>query len=289
MRILTYVRSSESSRLRLGVEVLGGIVDAQDVARDTGDDSPWTPNWFLAGGLELLPRLRSLIHGRSARPSSEIQTLGPCVPEPGKIICIGLNYRRHALEAGLPVPDTPVVFSKFSNTVASPTSVVSLPSVAVEYDYEVELAVVIGATATDVPEPDALRHVLGYATANDMSARDLQRRTSQWLLGKSLDGFLPLGPYLVTKDAVPDPGSLRLRTWCNGALRQDSSTGDLIFGVPFLVSYLSRYMTLSPGDIILTGTPEGVIAGETDPRWLRSGDVVRVEVDGLGSIETTFA
>jgi 2-keto-4-pentenoate hydratase/2-oxohepta-3-ene-1,7-dioic acid hydratase in catechol pathway len=217
---------------------------------------------------------------------TELQ-LAPCVYQPGKIVAVGLNYRRHAHETGATIPATPILFSKFSNTLAASCQPVALPRVATQYDYEVELGVVIGRRASAVPVEQALEYVLGYCSANDLSARDLQMRTSQWLLGKTLDGFCPIGPYLVTRDEVPDPQQLELHTWVNGELRQNSSTADMIFSVAEIVSYASQYMTLDPGDVIITGTPEGVILGMPEPRvWLKPGDEVTVEVQGLGRLVT---
>ena len=215
-------------------------------------------------------------------------TYGPCVAEPGKIICVGLNYRRHAAESGMAIPSSPVLFSKFSNSIAAAGEPVVLPANAVEYDYEAELGVVIGKRAKNVSEQDALNFILGYCNVNDLSARDLQTRTSQWLLGKTLDQFMPIGPYLVTADEVRDPQALGIRCWVNGALRQNSSTADMVFSVPQLVSYISQYMTLEPGDVISTGTPEGVVLGMKEKQWLRPGDEVTIEVAGLGRLTNTM-
>ena len=215
-------------------------------------------------------------------------TYGPCVANLGKIICIGLNYRRHVEESGMAIPTLPVLFSKFSNTIAAPDEQIVLPANAVEYDYEAELGVVIGKRAKNVGEQDALNHVLGYCNTNDLSARDLQMRTSQWLLGKTLDQFSPIGPYLVTADEVGDPQTLDIRCWVNGDLRQNSSTADMIFSVAQLVSYISQYMTLEPGDVISTGTPEGVVLGMKEKQWLKPGDEVTVEIAGLGRLTNTM-
>ena len=210
--------------------------------------------------------------------------LGPCVPRPGKIVCIGLNYRRHAAEAGMAVPREPILFSKFGNTLAADGEEVPLPPVATQYDYEAELGVVIGRRAAGVGEAEALDHVWGYCNCNDLSARDLQFRSSQWLLGKTLDHFLPAGPHLVSAGEAGDPQDMPVRCSLNGELRQDSSTADMVFGVAELVSYISRHFTLEPGDLIATGTPEGVIQGRADKRWLRAGDEVVVEVGALGKL-----
>jgi 2-keto-4-pentenoate hydratase/2-oxohepta-3-ene-1,7-dioic acid hydratase in catechol pathway len=187
------------------------------------------------------------------------------------------------------IPTIPVLFSKFPNTIAAPGEQVVLPATAVEYDYEAELGVVIGRRAKHVREQEALDYVLGYCNINDLSARDLQMRTSQWLLGKTLDQFMPIGPYLVTADTVGDPQALDIRCWVNSALRQSSTTADMIFSVAELVSYISQYMTLEPGDVIATGTPEGVILGMAEKQWLKSRDEVVVEIAGLGRLTTTFA
>jgi 2-keto-4-pentenoate hydratase/2-oxohepta-3-ene-1,7-dioic acid hydratase in catechol pathway len=215
-------------------------------------------------------------------------TYGPCLDTPQKIICVGLNYKRHAQESGLETPATPVLFSKFNNSLAGYQEEIPLPTSAVQYDYEVELGVVIGKQARYVSEAEALDYVFGYCTVNDLSVRDLQFRTSQWLLGKTLDKFMPVGPYLVTADEVKDPQNLELTCWVNGQKRQHSNTSDMIFSVAQIISYISQYMTLCPGDLISTGTPEGVILGMTEKKWLKSGDVVTVEVSGLGRMTNLF-
>lgn len=214
--------------------------------------------------------------------------LAPCVPNPEKIVCVGLNYRRHAAEAGMAVPKTPVLFSKYSNALAAHGDTVTLPKVTKQADYEAELVVVMGRRAKNVSEADALDYIFGYCNGNDLSARDLQFLTGQWLLGKTLDGFLPLGPYLVTADEIGDPNRLQIRTWLNGELRQDSSTADMVFSVRDVVSYVSHHLTLEPGDVISTGTPEGVIFGDESPVWLKGGDELVVEVEKLGRLHNTL-
>ncbi|MDX1544646.1 MAG: fumarylacetoacetate hydrolase family protein [Christiangramia sp.] len=209
--------------------------------------------------------------------------IGPCVKNPSKIICVGLNYQRHAMESNMEPPKLPVLFNKFNNTLVEYQGNVSLGKEGEEFDYEVELGVVIGKTCKDVSVEEALDYVLGYCTANDLSCRDLQFKTPQWLLGKSLDKFLPLGKYLVTKDEIEDCQKLKLSCYLNGELRQNSNTADMIFSVAEIISFISRHMTLEPGDLILTGTPEGVIMGMDEKNWLKPGDVVRVEIEKLGS------
>lgn len=210
-------------------------------------------------------------------------TFCPCSPKPSKIICIGLNYRKHAAESGMTVPTVPVVFTKYNNTLINYGNDVPLGKVGEQFDYEVELGVIIGEKCKDVPKSAALDYVFGYCVANDMSCRDLQFRTSQWLMGKSLDYFLPLGKYLVTSDEVEDVQQLKLTCTLNGEQRQNSTTADMIFTVAEIIEDLSKHMTLEPGDLILTGTPEGVIMGMAEKKWLKQGDIVTVEIDKLGS------
>ncbi len=206
-----------------------------------------------------------------------------CTPNPSKIICIGLNYRKHAVESNMAIPTIPVVFTKYSNTLIPYGANISLGPVGEQFDYEVELGVVIGEKCKNVTKQNALKYVLGYCTANDMSCRDLQFRSSQWLMGKSLDTFLPLGKYVVTGDEVGDPQNLQLKCIYNGEERQNSNTSDMIFTIAEIIEDLSKHMTLEPGDLILTGTPAGVIFGLPVKNWMKPGDVVTVEIEKLGS------
>ena len=276
----------------LGLKTDKGVINLTALSSKSGQ--PLTPVEFYRKGLSALEEVKSLAGKASdsdylAPEAAEILQIGPIDPAPGKIICIGLNYRQHAIETNAPIPTYPVVFSKFNNTIAAPNQPVLLPTVAREYDYEVELGVVIGRKAHYVSQEDALDYVLGYCTANDLSVRDMQMRTSQWLLGKTFDGFSPAGPYLVTSDEIPDPQNLWLRCWVNGEKRQDSNTKDMIFPVAEIVSYLSQYMTLEPGDLILTGTPQGVILGMAEKNWLKPGDEVTVEIEHLGRLTNRMA
>ncbi|AWB43868.1 FAA hydrolase family protein [Paenibacillus sp. CAA11] len=220
----------------------------------------------------------------------QLLKLGPCVPAPSKIICVGLNYRKHAEESGMQLPKEPILFSKYTNALSGHRQEIELPAISNEVDYEAELGVVIGRRVRKVGKEEALDAVYGYCCANDLSARDLQFRSSQWLLGKSSDGFAPIGPYLVTADEIKDPQSLRIRAYVNGELRQDSNTRDMIFDCAEIISYISSVMTLEPGDLILTGTPEGVIMGQPEAQrsWLKPGDEVTVEIEGLGRLTNTF-
>jgi 2-keto-4-pentenoate hydratase/2-oxohepta-3-ene-1,7-dioic acid hydratase in catechol pathway len=293
MILLTY-RAQTPGGLRLAVKTEYGVIDVEAARHALGLESgtvPDTPEVLFRQGLDTLPALVDFVT-RLLPPAGEPAwlldeaslTLGPCVPHPGKIICVGLNYRRHIAEAGADVPDVPVLFSKFANALAASGEPVPLPAHVVQYDYEAELAAVIGRCARYIPESEALDYVFGYCNANDISARELQGRTSQWLLGKTLDRFFPIGPYLVTADEVADPQQLPIRCWLNGELRQDSSTADMLFSVARIISYASHYMTLNPGDVISTGTPEGVVLGMANKVWMKPGDEVSVEVGNLGRL-----
>jgi 2-keto-4-pentenoate hydratase/2-oxohepta-3-ene-1,7-dioic acid hydratase in catechol pathway len=292
MRLLTF---QTPTGLRLGVKTADGIIDvvalSEQLKSTSSVDIPGSIEAFCADVSSSLPALEQLVASASLLSNTGSWLLaekdlqyGPCVPVTGKIICIGLNYRRHAAESGQPVPTSVITFPKYANSLAASGEAIPLQDNAELYDYEAELALVIGRTAKFVREEEALNYVLGYCNANDLSARDLQSRTSQWMLGKILDKFLPIGPYLVTADEVSDPQNLAIRCTLNGEVRQNSNTSDMIFSVAHIISYLSQYMTLAPGDIISTGTPEGVIMGMKERKWLKPGDHVVVEVEGLGQL-----
>jgi 2-keto-4-pentenoate hydratase/2-oxohepta-3-ene-1,7-dioic acid hydratase in catechol pathway len=220
-------------------------------------------------------------------------TYAPLVTRPKKIICVGFNYRAHAAETGTEVPKAPPLFSKFANALNHHEGVVELPTkVDREFDYETELVVVFGKKCKNVSEEDALSVVAGYCVGNDVSARGLQNITSQFMAGKMSDGFAPLGPWLVTRDLVPDPNNLRLQTRLNGEIRQDSNTSEMIFDCKKIISYITSIMTIEPGDILFTGTPPGVIWGQKVPReerrWLKSGDRVVSSIEGLGELAVDF-
>lgn len=212
------------------------------------------------------------------------------VVEPSTIICVGLNYRKHAEETNAPIPESPILFNKFKNTITANNASVPLPKMSEQVDYEVELGIVIGKECKDVSVDEALNYVAGYTAVNDFSARDLQMKTPQWMLGKISDGFCPVGPNLVTKTTIPNPNDLNLKTTLNGEVRQNSNTSDMIFSCAEIVSYMSEYMTLSPGDLILTGTPEGVILGDPEDErvWLKAGDQLIVEIEGIGELRNTM-
>ncbi|ACP22549.1 putative 2-keto-4-pentenoate hydratase/2-oxohepta-3-ene-1,7-dioic acid hydratase (plasmid) [Sinorhizobium fredii NGR234] len=214
--------------------------------------------------------------------------LGACVGGSGKFICIGLNYADHAAESGLDVPPEPVVFMKATSAIVGPNDNVIIPRGSVATDWEVELGVVIGKKAKYVSQAEALEHVAGYCVINDVSERDFQtKRSGQWTKGKSCDSFGPTGPWLVTRDEIADPQKLGMWLKVNGETKQDGSTGTMVYGVAYLVSYLSQFMTLHPGDIISTGTPPGVGMGFKPPQYLKAGDVIELGIDGLGSQKQT--
>ncbi|HET7388592.1 MAG TPA: fumarylacetoacetate hydrolase family protein [Nocardioidaceae bacterium] len=221
----------------------------------------------------------------SPTPYGQMRLRAP-VPRPGKIVCVGLNYRDHAAETGKPIPEEPVLFAKFANSVVGDRAVVALPALTSEADWEAELGVIIGSRTSKVAPEDALGHVAGYTCLNDLSARDLQRRGGQWTRGKAIDGFLPMGPELVTRDEVGDPQDLAICCRLNGSPVQKSSTAQMVFGVAELVSIISQTLTLEPGDCIATGTPPGVGMAMSPPRFLAPGDVLDVEIERLGRLTT---
>jgi 2-keto-4-pentenoate hydratase/2-oxohepta-3-ene-1,7-dioic acid hydratase in catechol pathway len=217
-------------------------------------------------------------------PLSEV-SYGPPVPHPGKILCIGQNYADHCREQNVPLPEIPELFCKFPTSIIGCGDAIVLHKATTKVDYEVELGIVIGKRGKNIPKARAMEHVFGYTIFHDVSARDLQFKSKQWTRGKSPDTFAPTGPWLVTRDEVCDPHKLAIRTWLNGQLMQDSNTANLVFGVPALVEFLSQTITLEPGDLIATGTPPGVGCFRKPPVFLKPGDVVRMEIAGLGTLE----
>jgi 2,4-diketo-3-deoxy-L-fuconate hydrolase len=260
-----------------------GLCDEQGRIRDLSGLVPdWTPE-------QLAPQALATLAQQVAAQADQLPLVPPGtrlgVPVAGirQFLGIGLNYRQHAIEAGMAIPTEPIVFSKSITALAGPDDDLPLPMGSVALDYEVELGIVIGSTARRVAQAHALQHVAGYVLANDVSERDWQlHRGGQWLKGKCHDGFGPIGPWLVTTDEIPNPQQLGLKLSVNGELRQDSSTADMIFGVAEIVSYLSQFMTLLPGDVIVTGTPQGVGMGFKPPKYLQHGDVVELFSPQLG-------
>ena len=240
----------------------------------------------IAGGADAMDRVRRwLKNPPPGEPFHPARTrLAAPVPRPPKIVCIGLNYRDHAAESNLPIPETPTVFAKFQTAVTGHRHPIVLPKNSVKPDYEAEFAVVIGQGGRHIPEERWREHVFGYTIANDVSARDFQMATTQWMIGKTFDTFAPIGPAIVTADEIADPHNLDISLTLSGEVMQSSNTRNLIFGVPKLIAYLSSVFTLEPGDIISTGTPGGVGMARKPPRWLKPGDEVVVRVEGLGEL-----
>jgi 2-keto-4-pentenoate hydratase/2-oxohepta-3-ene-1,7-dioic acid hydratase in catechol pathway len=240
----------------------------------------------IAGGADAMDRVRRWLKnpppGETFDPART--RLAAPVPRPPKIVCIGLNYRDHAAESNLPIPETPTVFAKFQTAVTGHRHPIVLPKNSVKPDYEAEFAVVIGQGGRHIPEERWREHVFGYTIANDVSARDFQMATTQWMIGKTFDTFAPIGPAIVTADEIADPLNLDISLTLSGEVMQSSNTRNLIFGVPKLIAYLSSVFTLEPGDIISTGTPGGVGMARKPPRWLKPGDEVVVRVEGLGEL-----
>jgi len=219
---------------------------------------------------------------------SQVTLLAP-VPRPPKFICVGLNYRDHAIESNMAIPKVPTIFSKFSNVVIAPGETIVLPKESTQPDYEAEFAVVIGPGGRRISAANAMDHVFGYTIVNDVSARDLQLATSQWLMGKTCDTFAPMGPAIVTKDEIADPHNLNISLEIGGEVLQNSNTRELIFKIPELIEFISSVVTLEPGDIISTGTPAGVGFARKPPRYLKDGDECIVRVEGLGELRNPVA
>jgi 2-keto-4-pentenoate hydratase/2-oxohepta-3-ene-1,7-dioic acid hydratase in catechol pathway len=296
------VNIREGCEDQLGVWTEQGIVDIRKAMQSYPDtEIPTDPMTVIEDAGRYIPALERYVVQLLQQHSAENQALyllqendvqyGPCVPHPSKIICVGLNYRKHAEETGSEIPKFPVLFNKFSNTLAGHGEEIPLPvRVTNEVDYEAELVIVIGKEAKYVNKQEALQYIFGYTCVNDLSARDLQMRTPQWLLGKTCDKFSPLGPWLVTSDEVGNPNELSIKSIVNGQIRQSSNTSDMIFHCDGIVCYISQHMTLYPGDIILTGTPEGVVLGlpPEERVYLKDGDVVTIQIEKVGSLTNRF-
>jgi 2-keto-4-pentenoate hydratase/2-oxohepta-3-ene-1,7-dioic acid hydratase in catechol pathway len=277
MRIVRFEEKKSPGNARMGVL----SADGKSVIAADGGPSAQDLSWYdeTSAAFKLLrdPKGGTL-------PLDAVRLLAS-VARPGKIMCIGLNYRDHAIESKMEIPKSPVMFAKFGTSICGPGDNVVIPLGCEKPDYEAEMAVIIGRRAKHVSKEDAMSHVLGYACFNDVSARDFQFADGQWSRGKAPDTFAPIGPYIVTRDEVPNPENLRIALRLNGRTVQDSNTSQLIFGVAELVSFLSRSMTLEPGDVMPTGTPPGVGFAHTPPLWIKPGDKMEVEIEGLGILE----
>jgi 2-keto-4-pentenoate hydratase/2-oxohepta-3-ene-1,7-dioic acid hydratase in catechol pathway len=290
---LTLLNIRSGRDYRLGVKNEKGILDVVEAAKILHMHAPSTIDDLLQN--QDGPSLNALVDAAAKSKSAQKAFLkedaieyGPIVTRPEKIVCVGLNYRQHALEIGSPIPKQPVLFNKFNTTLNHHNGKIKLPvEFANKFDYEVEMVMVMGREAKVVSEADALSYVAGYATGNDFTARDLQLETGgQWMVGKTPDQFAPIGPYLVTADQI-DPDNLKLECRVNGETRQSSNTSDFIFNTRKMISYISRVITLKPGDIIFTGTPQGVIQGKPKDQqvWLKPGDKIACSLEKLGELK----
>lgn len=277
----------QNGQVILGIETPNGIVDVPGEAARRGWKAPCTMMEAILAGKDGLDVLEKLSQNAVCFTDAPV---APVVTGCDKILCIGLNYRQHAKECNLPLPPAPVLFCKFSNALAADGDAIELLPEYKEYDYEAELVAVMGKSAKNVSVEDALDYVYGYTCGNDMSTRDLQfARSSQWVLSKTLDGFAPIGPCLVTADSI-DPDNLHISSVVNGELRQNSNTSDMIFSVAQIISDLSHHFTLAPGDLIFTGTPQGVMHGypKDQKNWLKRGDRVDIIIENIGTLHNTM-
>jgi len=293
MRLVTYSRMGVPS---IGVELDSGILDIPDAASHFGRKYHVRGHSFPTTMMDLLQWesgvdvVRQIVTRYKKTPEGErlmtrplkSVTLDAPISRPGKIVALGKNYLDHIVETGSDIPDQPVIFAKFSSSVIGPDDPISMPEVSSKLDWEVELGVVIGKTCRNVSEKKALDYVAGYTIINDISARDLQMGDGQWVRGKSLDGFCPMGPCIVTQDELGSASKLKMHTKVNGVIKQASSTSEMIFKVPNIVSYLSKSFTLEPGDVIATGTPSGVGFVRDPPEYLKVGDVMELYIEKIG-------
>ncbi|AVK47618.1 5-carboxymethyl-2-hydroxymuconate isomerase [Clostridium sp. MF28] len=281
MKFINYKINNE---ILLGIKTSRGIVDVKKLANNN-TNIPTTIEELIKSGENKLKLLSNLLEISTPTIEEENIEYAPCVLSPEKILCVGGNYKEHGKECKLELPIYPLIFSKFNNSLAANKQIIQLPKNAEKFDYEAELVIIIGKEAFNVAKDEALSYVFGYTIGNDLSARDLQLRTSQWLLGKTCNNFAPIGPYLVTADEI-DANNLEIRCEVNEKVCQLGNTKNMIFDCATIVSYISQFMTLKPGDLIFTGTPSGVIAGRPKDKqnWLKSGDRVVISIENLGTL-----
>ena len=283
----------------LGIKTGNAVIDVREASHLLGIPAPLTVEELLregnAAGLTKIAANSGNAKIKPALLDEANITYGRLFTNPGKIVCVGLNYKRHAKEIGMQEPRVPPLFNKFNNALAAHNCTIDLPprDISYKFDYETEMLIVIGKSARNVPEADALNYVAGYCTANDFSARDLQLElpSSQWMIGKTLDKFAPIGPYFVSADLVGDPNNLKLETRVNGEVRQSWNTNDFIFNTQQMIAYISKHWTLEPGDIIFTGTPHGVILGYPKEKqvWFKAGDEIVSSIEKLGELKFKLA
>jgi acylpyruvate hydrolase len=300
MRLVTYARIGVPS---IGVELESGILDIPDAASHFGRKYHVRGHSFPTTMMDLLQWesginvVRQIVERYKKTPVGErimtrplkSVTLEAPISRPGKIVALGKNYLDHVVETGSDIPEFPVVFAKFPSSVIGPDDTIQIPSISFKIDWEVELGVVIGKTCKNVNEKKALDFVAGYTIVNDLSARDLQNSDGQWVRGKSLDGFCPMGPCIMTQDELGDASKLKMHTKVNGEIKQMSSTSEMIFKVPRIISYLSKSFTLEPGDVIATGTPSGVGFVRDPPEYLKAGDKIELWIEKIGYLRNKIA
>ena len=282
MKLVSFYQNGKPT---LGILEENGVIPVVTAAEAASSSAPRTMEEAITGGQVALSQLQALLATKPTVLSLDAITYAPCVASPEKILCVGLNYAAHSAECKADLPTVPVIFSKFNNTLAAHQEQIPIPPCTSKVDYEAELVVIIGKTANNVSKEKALDYVFGYTAGNDLSARDLQMRTPQWLLGKTCDHFAPTGPCVVTADSL-NPAKLEISSRVNGEIRQHSNTSDMIFDCATVISYLSQHLTLKPGDLIFTGTPSGVILGYPEAKqvWLKAGDEVVIEIEGIGRL-----
>ncbi|MFD2043607.1 fumarylacetoacetate hydrolase family protein [Ornithinibacillus salinisoli] len=298
MKLVSYKRKEKLESLRIGFMKEEKIIDVQEAycqlkgIRSVSESIlPADPTKFYKMGIPAIEIAKEIYTYsfendlKNASLNREEVYVSTPIPEPSKIICVGKNYVEHAAEMQSEVPDYPVLFAKFPNALIGPDDEMVKSAETEKFDYEVELTVVIGKEASNVSKERALDYISGYTIGNDGTARDLQKRTPQWLQGKSLDNSTPVGPWIVTADEVGNPGDLDIRSFVNGVERQASNTSKLIFDIPYLITFISQLMTLNPGDIIMTGTPNGVGFAMDPPTFLKDGDIIALEVEKIGRME----
>jgi 2-keto-4-pentenoate hydratase/2-oxohepta-3-ene-1,7-dioic acid hydratase in catechol pathway len=284
----------ENGKVHVGVITAEGVSDLTEAVKSSNCEfcqKLGTMESLIAAGEKGIKEAAAIATKTPKKDPNHL-TYAPVVSAPEKIFCVGLNYLAHATEEKEALPAFPEIFSKYNNVLAAHQETIPMPAAGGQFDYEAELVVVIGKQGKCVALEDAMDYVFGYTCGNDISAREQQFRVTQWLVGKSCDKFGPVGPCIVTKDAI-DGGNLSIRLWCNGELRQSDNTKNLLFNIPTLVSYLSQYTTLKPGDLIFTGTCAGCITGITDENgehpWLKTGDEVVIEIEGIGKLRNVIA
>ncbi|WP_042222541.1 fumarylacetoacetate hydrolase family protein [Oceanobacillus manasiensis] len=297
MKLVSY-RKEKNSPFQMGVLLdTDKVLDLQDANKQlelSGEaryEFPADPTAFFTGGFEAVEKARQVVAYVESNQVESMQfdrdevELGTPISKPGKIICVGKNYAEHAAEMKSDISEHPVLFAKFANSLIGPEDVIVKSPLTNKLDYEAELTIVIGKEASHVQQEHAVEYILGYTIGNDISARDLQKRTPQWLQGKTLDRSTPVGPWVVTADEIADPANLEIKSFVNGEKRQSSNTKHLIFNIPYLIEFISSIMKLEAGDIILTGTPSGVGLAMDPPGFLNDGDLVTVEIENIGKME----